>query len=1558
MHKIVRLSLYIFFLAWLGDSNATSLPSTNVDDGNYLSCNYNEIDISHHNWEADIAGYYQKDDINTINKWRIQAEKDIPKFQFYMGNSYQLGDIVTADQNKSLYWYRRAVANNYPVAMNNLALLYESGQWVDQNYSMAFKLMCNAAQQGVGISQFNIGRYYHFGIATNPNGKQAKKWYEKASKNGHIGSNYGLALMYIDGILIDKDIDKAIQLIESDAERHFPPAMFDVGNIYLKGIAREVDIDKSILWFKQACDSGYAESCNQLGMMREDGVGLEVNYDEAMAFYNKASGLGSPMGDNNIGSMYLNGRGVPKDYGKAFKMFTIASKSGITTAIRNLGVMYQNGWGVDVDHNKAIELFTKASSAGNIESMFNLAYVYDYGIGVDTDKKMAFYWYKNAAENGHGLSQVKVGYMYKNGIGVGQSYKRARYWYEISSEHGDEFSLYNLADIYRYGFETDIDINKAEKYYKKSADMGLNLAQYQLGKLYLTTGRTEEAIKWYEIAGENGHSYAQMQLGDAYSTKKSDFGEIEDFRKAEYWYIKAIKQGEIEAIASLGWIYVLEYDYLGRKRELFNPKKGIKLLNKASDLGSKRVPSYLSYVYEFGVGVDRDVNKSLNISLDRLNNNILNNDKIKLLIDVFEAQVDSQAFNNDTLYTDDVVNIVFPYLIESARAGNIDHQILLGRAYLSPTFKYNEIDEGLFWMNKAATKSIEANEQLVLNHFGFDGMSFDLNLVLGTIDNTIDLYESGKAVDIEYYRNHGLFQIIDLYHRGAELNISFGRKDIAESMLRRASAIHLSENSIRYTDERKIIMALMLSKNGDNNSAMQVLKDVISNNKIAESDYYTLSNHIKAAQHYSTLLYQSGKKEMATDILSTVANKLDESSVDQATITTWRKMLYLVLSEHHGLMNNLDHAKYYLSMYNNMKQDEHLVDLFDLMEQMASAIIYAQQGDYTASYNILNDLMLLAKSREIPVTEDQNLTIGTISSIMASNNRFDLAFQILDEYINLYSTHAINIVKSSGETSFSEKIKIKNLVSNYIHYSEQATRSDISKSFESMQLVSGLTVSDSLVKSLMRSNISKQESILRKKIEDLLNSRRSLLHKKYKNINNTSLTLEINDKLNKIDNKIQAYRSDLINITTPGSLLDEYIVSTSTIQKNISINDALITMLVSDHRTYIWLVTKDEIFRHKSPLVSSDVSRIVHELKTSLDPSNLVDSYTNFPFHSSNILYDELIRPFEDNLSNIDRLLIVPDSELSNIPLTILTRDAKYREIKAISDLQNKNTTRGIGAIHINNTYNGTNKDSSWLINKYAISTIPSVYSYSAYNSVKKYSSLSNFFGIGNPTLHGNTKIISPSDMSQHLDTRGSNAAYSLASLSSLPETKKELEEIASYFDNSLILSGDDATEKNLRSTLLRDYDVLSFATHALVANEISGLVEPSLVLTPNNFDIARNDGLLTMSEVAKLDLDADIVLLSACNTASSYSSSSSEGLSGLANSFFQAGAKSLLVSYWSVISESAVDLTTRMFKPANDGRSYAHKHQNAVLDLLRNSKDSSKLHPSYWAPFSVIGVY
>ena len=96
----------------------------------------------------------------------------------------------------------------------------------------------------------------------------------------------------------------------------------------------------------------------------------------------------------------------------------------------------------------------------------------------------------------------------------------------------------------------------------------------------------------------------------------------------------------------------------------------------------------------------------------------------------------------------------------------------------------------------------------------------------------------------------------------------------------------------------------------------------------------------------------------------------------------------------------------------------------------------------------------------------------------------------------------------------------------------------------------------------------------------------------------------------------------------------------------------------------------------------------------------------------------------------------------------------------------------------------------------------------------------------------------------------------------------------------------------------LANYRVLHFATHGALSGEISGGAEPGLILNPPQTPTERDDGYLSASEIAGLKLDADWVILSACNTAAG-NAENAEALSGLARSFLYAGARTLLVSHW-----------------------------------------------------------
>jgi CHAT domain-containing protein len=161
-----------------------------------------------------------------------------------------------------------------------------------------------------------------------------------------------------------------------------------------------------------------------------------------------------------------------------------------------------------------------------------------------------------------------------------------------------------------------------------------------------------------------------------------------------------------------------------------------------------------------------------------------------------------------------------------------------------------------------------------------------------------------------------------------------------------------------------------------------------------------------------------------------------------------------------------------------------------------------------------------------------------------------------------------------------------------------------------------------------------------------------------------------------------------------------------------------------------------------------------------------------------------------------------------------------------------------------------------------------------------------------------------------------------------------------------------------LRRMPLDHYKIIEFATHGLMSGELKGLAEPALVLTPPAEATPEDDGLLTASKIATLKLNADWVVLSACNTAAGDGTPDAGGLSGLAKAFFYTGAHSLLVSHWPAVSDATVKLTTGTFaelaKDPSIGRAEALRR--SMMAMLDPENPPEFAHPSAWAPFVLAG--
>ena len=277
------------------------------------------------------------------------------------------------------------------------------------------------------------------------------------------------------------------------------------------------------------------------------------------------------------------------------------------------------------------------------------------------------------------------------------------------------------------------------------------------------------------------------------------------------------------------------------------------------------------------------------------------------------------------------------------------------------------------------------------------------------------------------------------------------------------------------------------------------------------------------------------------------------------------------------------------------------------------------------------------------------------------------------------------------------------------------------------------------------------------------------------------------------------------------------------------------------------------------------------------------------------------------------------------------------------------------------------------------------------------------FFGLGDPAFEG-----APADARRaaggavlaeardYFRDAAGNAA-SVRGLSRLPGTRIEAEAMALAFGagpESLLL-GTRANETGLAAAsdggALSRARVVLMATHGLMAGSFDGLAEPALAMTPPAEgprlidpvpgrggagasgaapDLAGavqrgarlDDGLLTASEAARLDLDADWVILSACDTAAG-AEPDARGLTGLARAFFYAGARSLLVSHWRVRDDVAARLTTDAVARAQADSSLTRARafraaMRAILeDRSLDHTGRALAHPAAWAPFQIVGV-
>jgi len=420
-------------------------------------------------------------------------------------------------------------------------------------------------------------------------------------------------------------------------------------------------------------------------------------------------------------------------------------------------------------------------------------------------------------------------------------------------------------------------------------------------------------------------------------------------------------------------------------------------------------------------------------------------------------------------------------------------------------------------------------------------------------------------------------------------------------------------------------------------------------------------------------------------------------------------------------------------------------------------------------------------------------------------------------------------------------------------------------------------------------------------------------------------------KLDALDARIAKEFPEYAELSNPKPL------SAEAAQALLAPGEALLIYLSADDVTWLWVLRRDRIAVRGIEIGAAALAHEVAALRGALDPDRNPD-FAPFPAKDAYAIYQKLLGPALPLLDGVKNLLVVPDGALESLPLGVLVTKPPEHDPKTPAD----------------------HRDIAWLARDYAITVLPAVASLRALRQpVKAPAAPAPFLGVGNPVLDG--KPGSERGVKLASLFRGALANVDdLRHLEALPETADELRAVAKTLgagDKDLLL-GEKASEPVLRQTPLDHYRVIQFATHGLVSGDLPGLAEPALVLTPPKEATPDNDGLLTASKVATLKLNADWVVLSACNTAAGDGTPDAGGLSGLAKAFFYAGAKSLLVSHWKVPSNSTVKLMTDAFaelkKDPKIGRAEALRR--AEMAMLDPKNPPEFAHPLAWAPFVLAG--
>ncbi|QCB55909.1 CHAT domain-containing protein [Sphingopyxis sp. PAMC25046] len=437
-------------------------------------------------------------------------------------------------------------------------------------------------------------------------------------------------------------------------------------------------------------------------------------------------------------------------------------------------------------------------------------------------------------------------------------------------------------------------------------------------------------------------------------------------------------------------------------------------------------------------------------------------------------------------------------------------------------------------------------------------------------------------------------------------------------------------------------------------------------------------------------------------------------------------------------------------------------------------------------------------------------------------------------------------------------------------------------------------------------------------------------------------------ELGAIEERLRRTYPDYARLAVPQSLSEEEV------RRRLRPGEALLLVTEGELYDFTFVVTAEAAGWNAVPRLQSYLRGTIEAFRCEVDPKTCSGIWTASPLFDRRYawdLYRFLVQPHEALLKDVKTLYVTTSGPLADLPFAAFIT----------AEPQGEDTDAALAA-------------TPWLADRFAIVNLPSVESLRIGRQRPEKRGAPPLIGYGAPLLaEAGGKRAATAGLSPQADPAGPALAdpARLRALPSLPGTEVELNAMAQALgaDTAAIHLGAEATERAVRTNdRLRHARIVAFATHGVLPGEIEGFAEPGLIFTPPGRATYADDGILTAAEAAGLDLSAEWVILSACNTGTTEGPGGGDALSGLARSFLYAGADALLASRWRVGDKVTAALTVETLVNARQDPAggKAAALQSAMRAIRTGKRDdgsavegwtSDWAHPAAWAPFTLIAT-